>query len=368
MKFRQLVLVLFICTPFMILAQFHTLKIPELSNKVVESQRLGVTDITISYHSPSINNRDVWNDPNIIPNNGRPFPWRAGANMNTTIEFSTDVSIEGEFLKSGVYGFHVIPRENNSYTLLFAHNHNLWGSYYLDIDKDVTLAIEVTGMKSNFSEKLDYEFYNWQENSVDIGLEWGEKRISFKVVVDMNKTVIESFRHELRGINTYRWQAWNDAANWCLKNNTNLEEALAWVNRSIEGGFGGFASNKNTTNLTVKANILKRLDRNNDAVNTLKEIIDLISTPNEAYNLTFLMLRFEQAEQAVEFSNMMLEKYPEVWFLHISKGISYYFMNDKEKAIDQLERSQSIVPDRFKPRLKKIVKEVKLGVYKLPND
>jgi hypothetical protein len=32
-------------------------------------------------------------------------PWRAGANENTTIEFSTDVKIEGQPLPAGKYGF-----------------------------------------------------------------------------------------------------------------------------------------------------------------------------------------------------------------------------------------------------------------------
>ena len=104
-----------------------------------------------------------------------------------------------------------------------------------------------------------------------IGLEWEKRRIPFKVEVDLNTTTVESFRSELRGINTYHWQAWNDAALWCLNHNTNLEEALQWANRSINGGYGGFAADKNVTNISTKIRLLKKLDKPEELQNTIND-------------------------------------------------------------------------------------------------
>ena len=84
---------------------------------------------------------------------------------------------------------HIIPR-NDTYTLLFAHNYNLWGSYYLDMDKDITIEVTVNPESCALSEQLDFEFLNRTDNSLVIGLEWGKKRIPFKVEVDLNKTVV----------------------------------------------------------------------------------------------------------------------------------------------------------------------------------
>lgn len=204
MKRTDLLTFLLMLFAFSSFAQFHTLNIPQSSPKITETQKLGVTDITINYSSPALRGRDVWSNPNIIPQNGNPYAWRAGANMGTTIEFSTDVKIEGQLLKAGIYGFHIIPK-NDKYTLLFAHNYNQWGSYYLDQEKDVTLKVTVNPESCAKSEQLDYEFLNRTENSLVIGLEWGKKRIPFKVEVDLNTTVVESLRSELRGINTYHW-------------------------------------------------------------------------------------------------------------------------------------------------------------------
>ena len=90
--------------------QFHTMKIPQSSPKVIETQRLGITDITVDYSSPATRGRDVWNE--VINSYSDPnLAWRAGANMNTVITFSTDVTINGKSLKAGSYGFHIDVKE-----------------------------------------------------------------------------------------------------------------------------------------------------------------------------------------------------------------------------------------------------------------
>ncbi|MBM3737716.1 MAG: DUF2911 domain-containing protein [Acidobacteria bacterium] len=42
--------------------------------------------------------------------NGKPGPWRAGANQNTVFEVSHPVKMEGKDLPAGRYGLHVIPQ------------------------------------------------------------------------------------------------------------------------------------------------------------------------------------------------------------------------------------------------------------------
>ena len=86
---RLLVVLLTVFLSYNLAAQFHTLNMPQGSPRVQETQRLGITEITLDYGSPALRNRDVWKD--VVPQGGDPIPWRAGANMATTIEFSTDV-------------------------------------------------------------------------------------------------------------------------------------------------------------------------------------------------------------------------------------------------------------------------------------
>ncbi|MGA6952445.1 MAG: DUF2911 domain-containing protein, partial [Candidatus Sulfotelmatobacter sp.] len=72
-------------------AQGIMLDLPLQSQHALVTQRIGLTDITINYHRPLVNNRPVW---------GKLVPygevWRAGANENTTVTFTDPVTIEGQ--------------------------------------------------------------------------------------------------------------------------------------------------------------------------------------------------------------------------------------------------------------------------------
>ena len=364
MKRTDLLTFLLMLFAFSSFAQFHTLKIPKASQNVIETQTLGVTDITITYGSPALRGRNVWENIDIIPQEGNPIAWRAGANLATTISFSTDVMIEGKSLKAGEYGFHIIPKKDN-YTLLFVQPAQQWGSYYLDVDKDAVLKVNVNSESCAKSEQLDYEFLNRTENSLVVGLEWDEKRIPFKVEVDLNKTVIESFRSELRGINTYHWQAWNDAALWCLNHNTNLEEALKWANRSINGGYNGFAGNENSANTITKLRLLKKLGKTTDFDNTIKKASEARFNNHDINEFNIAMLRFGKHKSAYDYSTKYFKMFPNQWSLLLNRSIAAYFLGKQKQAVKDVEKVITLAPKQFEPRLKEIIKEFKTKTFKL---
>ena len=155
-------------------------------------------------------------------------PWRAGANENTVLQFSTDVKIEGQTLPAGSYGFFVAydPAEC---TLIFSKNYTSWGHFYYDAKEDA-LRVKVKPVALDKSvEWLKYEFMNETENSATISLQWEKLSISFKLEVDYVKEQIASFQRELRTEKGFIWQSWDQAAQWCVQRNTNLEQALQWA-------------------------------------------------------------------------------------------------------------------------------------------
>src|SRR4030095_3193756 len=99
------------------------------NKKASVSERVGITDITIQYNRPGVKGREgkIWGQ--LIPigytdqgfGNSKAAPWRAGANENTTFEFSTDVKVEGQPLAAGKYAFFV-AYDPNECTLLFSNN------------------------------------------------------------------------------------------------------------------------------------------------------------------------------------------------------------------------------------------------------
>src|SRR6202040_4041761 len=99
------------------------LNLPRQSQHAIIMQRIGITDITINYHRPLANGRQIW---------GKVVPygqvWRAGANENTTIMFTDPVTIEGQPLDKGTYGLHMIPAENQ-WTVIFSKSSAAWETF-----------------------------------------------------------------------------------------------------------------------------------------------------------------------------------------------------------------------------------------------
>src|SRR3954466_14974134 len=121
-------------------AQITLTQLPSGANKKASvSERIGLTDVTIHYDRPGVKGREgkIWGQ--LIPagfidqgfGSSKAAPWRAGANENTTIEFSNDVKVEGQPLKAGRYGF-FIAYDSASPTLIFSKNSTSWGSFYYD--------------------------------------------------------------------------------------------------------------------------------------------------------------------------------------------------------------------------------------------
>ncbi len=338
-------------------AQYHVLELPQASPMVTETQKLGITAITVNYSSPSVKNRKIWGE--VVPMNGQPIPWRAGANLNSTIEFSTDVHIKGNKLGAGRYGIQTIPREGE-WTIIFTNNDNLWGSYYYDSLKDDALRIQVKPIKKAHTEWLQYNFIDRTEKSITLALEWEKLSIPIPIEIDLNETVVAHFRYQLRGQQNMSWGAWDAAAAWCLANDTHLEEALSWANRSIRGGYGGFRADKNFTNMQTKALILEKLNRKMEAKEVMKEAVPL----GQAYDLYSYAARLSEAgdlAEALRIHAFNVDKFPEVWFTYLGYARTLKKTGNSKKAIKQLEKCKANAPDNRKEWIDGMIDKTRKG-------
>ncbi len=156
------------------------------------TQRLGTdTDITIDYSRPGVKGRKIWGE--LVPfglaegnrySDNKPYPWRAGANENTTIEFTSDLMIDGHKLPAGKYGIHMIPSEND-WTVIFSKVNDIWGSYKYNTENDA-LRITVKPVEAAFTEWLTFGFEDLMGTSAVAFLCWEKLKVPFKVELAEN--------------------------------------------------------------------------------------------------------------------------------------------------------------------------------------
>ncbi|MEZ4796135.1 MAG: DUF2911 domain-containing protein [Flavobacteriaceae bacterium] len=214
------------------------LNLPAGSQKASVSQTVGITNISINYSRPSVNGREIWGA--LVPygmNNlgfgtAKESPWRAGANENTTIKFTTDVSVEGKPISAGEYGLHVVVKEDGGATIIFSKNHTAWGSFFYEPSEDA-LRVEVQTNTIPHVEQLTYNFIDVTANSVIVVLNWEKKQIPFKIEVDVTNMVLADIRRKLQDQPGFTRQTWEQAAAFSMNNGGDLEEALSWINNAI---------------------------------------------------------------------------------------------------------------------------------------
>jgi hypothetical protein len=184
--FLVILFAVFFATTFSVFAQDEK---PRPSPKASVSQTIGLdTEITINYGRPAVRGRDIYwevvpngmEEPNDYSDN-KPYPWRAGANENTTIEFNSDLKINGNAILKGKYSICMIPSDNE-WTVIFNKVNDGWGCYKYDQSQDA-LRVGIAAVKADFAEWLTFGFEDMVDFSATAYLHWGEKKIPFQVEV-----------------------------------------------------------------------------------------------------------------------------------------------------------------------------------------
>ena len=154
-----------------------------VSQAAMLMQSVGNAQITFSYSRPGVKNRKIWGA--LVPyglsksDEGKMIPWRAGANENTTFTVTKNVKIEGQTLKAGTYGLHMIPG-TDAFTIIFSKNSTAWGSFSYDPSEDV-LRVNVKPESAVHQEWLLYGFDSLTEHSCTAFLHWERLKIPIKI-------------------------------------------------------------------------------------------------------------------------------------------------------------------------------------------
>lgn len=246
-------------------AQFET---PQPSPKSTLTQRVGLTDVSISYSRPSVRGRAIWGD--LVPLDK---PWRTGANLATTITFSDDVTVEGQKLAAGTYAIVTIPGKDE-WTVVFNTDTKLWFETQYDAAKDA-LRVKVKPEAAPMVETLRIGFPSVSATGAVLAIEWEKVRVPVKLGVEVDAKL----RKSLDAAAAASWQSPLLAARYYWEQRQDRAEAWKHLEKSV-------SASRNWANVSRKARFLAEEGKTAEAVKAGEEALALAKADPAKPNTT----------------------------------------------------------------------------------
>lgn len=306
------------------------LALPQVSPRAGVSQRIGVTDLEIWYHRPAVGERPIWGS--LVPYGE---VWRAGANENTVFTASTDIEVEGQPLPAGSYGLHAIPGETE-WEIIFSRDHGAWGSFSYDVANDA-LRMKVRPEEAPFVERLAYTIDDPTETGATVSLRWEKLRVPFTVEADTKALTLASIKDQLKGQAQFSWLGLNQAAQWCLQNELNYEEALTWAEQSIE-------VEERFDNLAAKSQLLERTGKAAEAEPLMARALE-IGADADVHNYARQLLGNGELDRAMEVFRLNAERHPESWVVAVGLARGHSALGDFSSAAASMREAIEKAPE-----------------------
>ena len=308
----------------------NDLNLPDVSQAAEAKQRIALTDVTVKYHRPLVNGRKIWGG--LVPY-GK--VWRVGANENTTIEFSDPVSVQGKPLDKGTYGLHMIPNQD-SWTVIFSKTNTGWGSYSYD-QKEDALRVDVKPRPlAENKEALEFDFEDLKPTATAVTLKWEKLGVPFTVSVNDADQTLQNIRAQLKGRGQFTWQALDEGAQFCLTRKINLDEALRWADDSIQ-------NEERFDNLSTKADILKALNRPDEAKTVWNHALEIAKAP-QLYSYGRQLQNQKQAGEAMEIFKEVAKRFPQGVYGYLAQARIKSAAGDFAGAANDAKHAQAAAP------------------------
>lgn len=241
-------------------ATAQELPIPRESPAATVRQGIGISSIEIAYHRPAVKGRAIWGG--LVPYGQ---VWRLGANDATTLEISDPMKIAGRDVPADKYGLFAIPGPE-AWTLILNKRAQQWGSYFYKAEEDL-LRFEVKPEAGPFTEWMTLDIHPEDRDRLRIGFAWEKLRFSIPVEVDVDRIVWARYDKALADPKA-GWDVYQAAAQYAVQSGQRLDEAMAWVDKSI-------SLQESFWNYETKARLLHKAGKTKEALPLLEKALAL---------------------------------------------------------------------------------------------
>ncbi len=342
------------------------------NQKSVVTQYIGsLANVSVKYNSPDVtgpNGEDrkgqIWGQ--LVPYGlnvvnfglGNPSPWRVGANENTVIKFSHDVLIEGKPLEAGKYGLHLIVEETGPWTWIFSKNYSAWGSYFYE-ESDDALRVQVDPADHPYTEWLTFDFVERGPSSATLAMKWENKMVPMRIEVDnMADLYVSKYKQELQGSAGFNHQNLVAASQYCVQNDTHLEDALVWADQAINAPFIGV---KNFSTMQNKASVLMKLGKMEEAEALMNEAMHHpATTAFEIHTFGRQLIAMDKKDKALEVFKYNHDRFKGAWPTNVGMARGLSAMGMYGEALKYAEMAHEEAPDQLnKDSMKAAVEKLK---------
>ncbi len=162
--------------------------------------------------------------------------------------------------------------------------------------------------------------------------------------------MLKNIKNELRSVGGFTWAGFDEAAQWCLDNNYNLEEALKWEDTSIQ-------NEERFENLETKSRILDAMGRKEESAKVLSKAFDK-ATAIQLYTYARGLQRSGNAKRAFELFPQVPKKDANHWVSHLALARISSNTGDFPTAAKEMTQAISGAPDATKPFLQPLLKRL----------
>ncbi|MGZ4778693.1 MAG: DUF2911 domain-containing protein [Thermoanaerobaculia bacterium] len=335
------------------------------------SQSIGLVKITIDYNSPKVHNPftkedrrgKIWGT--LVPYGPQKTlgygtctecPWRVGANQNTTFTVSHDVQIQGQTLKAGTYGLHMIP-DPDTWTVIFSNDATNWGSFFYDPSHDA-LRVKAKPEKSEYHEWLTFEFPERQTDQATVAMKWEDLQLPLKITVpNLNEYYIAQMRNELKNAAGFDPQNYDAAAQFAMQNKLALSDALQWAQIAAKPGFPG---REDFNTLSVLADAQEANGMTAEAAKTRERAMSHpTATAVQLHTYARGLLQQGKKEQALAVWELNAKRHPNEWPVNVGLARGYSAVGRYKDALKYAKLAEAQAPDEANK------KNLQAGIAKL---
>jgi hypothetical protein len=234
---------------------------PLLSQPGEIYQRVGNTDLNITYERPSVREREIFGS--LVPYGEI---WRTGAGMGTTISFDREVWLDGQRVEAGKYALFTIPGPD-CWTIILNSGVDAYGVGRYQLAKDqLRFQVPATTAGRHYeSVTINLDIVN---NNAHFYLNWDDVQVDFPITTTADQEAHDFIYKTMHSGSGEDTQTYAMAANYLQWNGGDRGDIIRLARRANMDGSQPWAG-------LIEADVLSDMGQPGAAVNVIETLIRL---------------------------------------------------------------------------------------------